>query len=264
MKAIGIDAYCHLDSPIHRWDARAKLVSLFVLMLVFASIDRLFLLPVMLAVSGLAYAMSRLPLSFWRDRLRWPGTVLLAIALILPFAGGETELWRLGPIAIYGEGLLALVQISARILTLLTLGLVLFGTTPFPTLIRTARSLGLPGILADMTLLSYRYLYELGGYLNAMQTALRLRGLRLTRLNRKQLPIVAATIGTLLVRSYEQSERVYSAMRLRGYSRASATGDRPQARSSPSFSHLAAAGGTIALAITFLLVETLAFSASSG
>lgn len=217
MKSIAIDTYSHLDSLIHSWDPRAKLIGLFAIVLSFACVQQLVLLPMLLLLSGVIYWVSNLPYHFWRDRLRWPGRLLFAIALFLPFAGGEVEWLRLGPIAIYQEGVLALLQIAARILSILTIGLVLFGTTPFSTLITAARSLGLPAILADMMLLTYRYLYDLGITLDRMQTALRLRGLQIARLRRSQLPILASLVGSLLVRSYDQSERVYCAMRLRGY-----------------------------------------------
>lgn len=40
------------------------------------------------------------------------------------------------------------------------------------------RALGLPAVLADMTLLSYRYIYEIGDDLETMETAMGLRGFR--------------------------------------------------------------------------------------
>ena len=251
MKSIAIDVYSHLDSPLHRWDARAKLIGLFAIMLAFASIQQLVLLPVLLLLSGLAYCGSKLPYHFWRDRLRWPGRLLFLLALVLPFTGGEVEWLRLGPIAIYQEGVLALLQIVTRAISILTVGLVLFGTTPFPTLISATRSLGLPAILADMMLLTYRYLYDLGSTLDTMQTALRLRGLRITRLKRSQIPVVASLIGSLLVRSYDQSERIYCAMRLRGY------GDtpRPHSRLWPTRSHLWGTGIALAIAVALLSAE---------
>jgi energy-coupling factor transporter transmembrane protein EcfT len=43
------------------------------------------------------------------------------------------------------------------------------------------RALGLPAVLADMTLLSYRYIYEIGDDLEAMETAMGLRGFRARR-----------------------------------------------------------------------------------
>ena len=77
--------------------------------------------------------------------------------------------------------------------------------------------MGLPSILADMTLLSYGYIFEIGGDLQQMQTAMRLRGFRLSGYDRRGLNQMAAMAGTMLIRSYEQSERVYHAMILRGY-----------------------------------------------
>ncbi|MGK7911250.1 MAG: cobalt ECF transporter T component CbiQ [Synechococcus sp.] len=251
MKSIAIDTYSHLDSPLHRWDARAKLIGLFAIMLAFASIQQLVLLPLLMLLSGLAYWLSKLPYHFWRDRLRWPGRLLFMLALVLPFAGGQVEWLRLGPIAIYQDGVMTLLQVTTRAISILTVGLVLFGTTPFPTLISATRSLGLPAILADMGLLTYRYLYDLGSTLDTMQTALRLRGLRITRLQRSQVPVVASLIGSLLVRSYDQSERIYCAMRLRGY------GDipQPQTRLWPSRRHLWGTGIALAIALGLLSAE---------
>ena len=251
MKSIAIDTYSHLDSPLHRWDARAKLIGLFAIMLAFASIQQLVLLPVLLSLSGCAYWLSNLPYCFWRDRLRWPGRLLFLLALVLPFAGGEVEWLRLGPIAIYQEGVLALLQIATRAISILTVGLVLFGTTPFPTLVSAARSLGLPAILADMVLLTYRYLYDLGSTLDTMQIALRLRGLRITRLKRAQIPVVAGLIGSLLVRSYDQSERVYSAMRLRGYGTVSSR----QTCLWPARRHVWGTGMALAIAVGLLSAD---------
>ena len=40
MRPIAIDSYSHLSSPLHRWDARAKLIGLLAVMLAFASIQQ--------------------------------------------------------------------------------------------------------------------------------------------------------------------------------------------------------------------------------
>jgi cobalt/nickel transport system permease protein len=68
-----------------------------------------------------------------------------------------------------------------------------------------------------MALLSYRYLEDLGNTLETMQRAMTLRGFDHHRLNRRNLNKIAGLVGTLLVRSYEQSQRIYQAMILRGY-----------------------------------------------
>jgi cobalt/nickel transport system permease protein len=69
-----------------------------------------------------------------------------------------------------------MVLVVCRFVSILTIGFILLGTTPFLTIIHTMRSLGLPVILADMTLLAYRYLYEIADTLATMQQAMRPAG----------------------------------------------------------------------------------------
>ena len=213
----GLDDYAHLESPLHQWEPRCKLIGLMGLIFAFAMVrDQRLILP-MLGVSAGIYVLSQLPVAYWRMRLRYPGLFLVGVVGFLPFISGQTVLFQIGPIALYQEGLLAMVTIASRFLAIITLSLVLFGTASFLTTIRTLRSLGLSPILTDMMVLFYRYLFELGDRLHTMQSAMRLRGFKRTRLTPRALQTFASVAGTLLVQSYEQSERIYQAMRLRGY-----------------------------------------------
>ena len=214
-----LDEYAHLDSPLHRWEPRCRLIGLMALILGFSFVRDLRLLPAMIAASFALYAVSRLPVSFLVTRLRFPGFFLLMMAILLPFLSGQTVLLRVGPLALRQEGCLELLLIGVRFVCILTAGLILFGSAPFLTTIKAMRALGLPPILADMTLFSYRYIYEIGDDLEAMETAMRLRGFRRGAVTASLLGTLAALAGSILVRSYEQSERVYKAMVLRGYGR---------------------------------------------
>jgi cobalt/nickel transport system permease protein len=144
----------------------------------------------------------------------------LGPAIFLPFAAGPTVLLQVGPLALRQEGCLAVLLLATRFASILTVSLVLFGVAPFLTTVKAMRALGLPPLLADMTLLSYRYLYEIDDDLGRMETATRLRGFQAHRFSRRNLGTLAALAGSLLVRSYEQSQRIYHAMLLRGYGRA--------------------------------------------
>lgn len=210
-----LDRYAYLDTPLHRWEPRCKLVAMMALIFAFSFVSDLRLLPVIIAVTGAMYVYSGLPLSFLLSRLRLPAFFLLAVAVILPFASGQTVLFQLGPLAVKEEGCLDLLRIAVKFFSLLTLGLILFGTMPFLTAVKAMRAMGLPFILADMTLFAYRYLFEIGDDLKTMQTAMRLRGFRNRNLG--GLGTLASLAGTILVRSYEKSDRVYKAMILRGY-----------------------------------------------
>ncbi|MFE4108173.1 cobalt ECF transporter T component CbiQ [Almyronema epifaneia] len=225
---LGLDDYARLDSPIHRWLPKYKLVGLMALILAFSFVRSLALLPVMALSTFGFYRSAGLPFQFWRQRLQIPGIFLAVVVLLLPFLSGSTVWLSLGPLSLYQEGSLAVVLISVRFVCILTLGLVLFGTAPFFETIRAMRSLGLPPILADMTVLTYRYIFEIGDYFQAMRTAMQLRGFESHRLNWRTLKTLAALAGSLLIRSYEKSEQVYQAMLLRGYGQRLATTRQPK------------------------------------
>lgn len=224
-----IDEYAQLDSVIHRWNPQLKLIGLVALIFAFASVEALVLVPFMLGTTAVLYGLSRLPLSFLNHRLRYPGFFLLGIVLLLPWLSGTTILWQWGWLTLRLEGVLAVVLIASRFLSILTVGLVLLGTMPFLTTIKAMRSLGLPHLLADMTLLTYRYLYEVANNLATMRRAMRLRGFGQGKRYRTQgrrftfvpdardLNLLASLTGSLFIRSYEQSEQIYKSMRLRGY-----------------------------------------------
>lgn len=213
---LDLDKHADLESPLHRWDARFKIVGLFILAFSFAFITDLRLVPAMLAASlGICLA-SRLPAKFLWRRLRYPGIFVLFLAVVLPLFSGETVLFGVGPISIKEEGSLAFLLILSRFASIVTIGLVIFGTSTIRTSIEALRAVGLPPILADMMLFSYRYLDELGETLTKMRRATTLRGFTGNRL-RSNLSTFAALLGSLLVRSHERSERVYNAMVLRGY-----------------------------------------------
>jgi cobalt/nickel transport system permease protein len=251
---LGLDEYAHLDSPLHRWEPKYKLVGLAVLIFAFSFVQDLRLLPAMLAVSLTLYIVSRLPLSYLLTRLRAPGFFLLIMAVLLPFLAGRTVILRIGPLALRQEGCLDLLLIVVKFVSILTAGLVLFGTAPFLTTIKAMRALGLPPILADMTLFSYRYIYEIGDDLETMEKAMGLRGCRARRLGGRTLSVLASLAGSILVRSYEQSERVYKAMVLRGYGRSPRAQEAFEAESRDAIAlciALLVAAGFIAAEILF-------------
>jgi cobalt/nickel transport system permease protein len=260
-----LDEYVYLNSPIHTWEPRCKLVGLTMLIFAFAFVEDWQLIPLMLAVTVVIYALSKLPWCFLQSRLRYPGLFILAVVAVLPFASGSTILWQWGALTLRQEGLLAVILIGGRFFSIVTLGLILFGTTPFLTTVKTMRSLGLPNLLADLLLLSYRYLFDLAEMLATMRQAMRLRGFQSRRPsqgwfipNSKDLQQFASLTGTLLLRSYEQSERVYQAMRLRGYGQPTKVQFSRRHTGNPT--HLGSALGLVGACLTasgFVVAELL-------
>ncbi len=216
MKLI-LDRYAYLDSPLHRWQQSYKLVGLLSLIFAFAFIQNIWLLPIAIVITCILFSLSQIPVSFLIKRLRYPSWFILAVVILLPFISGSTPVLQLGWLTIKEEGFWQSVLISVRFFCILTLSIVLFGTAPFLSSIKAMRSLGIPRVIVDMTLLSYRYLEELGEMLTTMQQAMRLRGFKTKGLNRRALSVFAQLTGSILVRSYDRSLRIYQAMILRGY-----------------------------------------------
>src|SRR4029077_17601964 len=82
--------------------------------------------------------------------------------------------------------------------------------------LKAAHALHVPGLLVQLLVLTYRYLFVLSSELARLRVALRVRGYR-NRATRHSYRTVGHVAGTLLVRGYERAERVGQAMRCRGF-----------------------------------------------
>ena len=220
-----LDKYAHKDSLIHSWHPKYKIIGISLLIFSFAFIQDISLIPVMLGITFIFYYISKLPLSFLVSRLRYPGFFLLGMIILLQFMRGENIIWQWSFLKLRQEGTLLVLVIVSRFFSIFTMGLVMFGTAPFMTTIQSMKQLGLSRVIADMLILSYRYIYQIFVDFSQMQQAMRVRGYTTKKQsNRKynislfrHISVLAAVTASLLLQSYEQSERVYAAMRLRGY-----------------------------------------------
>jgi cobalt/nickel transport system permease protein len=214
---LGLDQYADLKSPIHRWEQRSKLVALIALIFAFAFTNDLVLVPFMIGITAILYGMSRLPIKFLLRRLRYPGLFIGAVLILVLLASRGEPILTVGPLSITQSGLETVLLIAARFLCIITVSLVLFGTAPILTSVRAMRTLRLPDVMVDMTLLSYRYLEEVGKTQTTMQHAMQLRGFESNRFGWNTVRTYSGLAGSLLIRSFDRSQRVHQAMRLRGY-----------------------------------------------
>ena len=257
---LALDRYAYLKSPIHSWQQEYKLIGLLGLIFAFSFIQNLELLPAIIIISAIFFVLSRLPFSYLMSRLRYPGWFILAVVFLLPFTVGDTIFLQLGWLELRLEGCQTALLIVVRFFCILTLSLVLFGTAPFLHSIKALRTLGLPKAIVDMTLLSYRYLEELGETLTTMQKAIQLRGFNHHQLNRRYLQVIASLVGSLFVRSYERSNRIYHAMILRGYGNNNELPNVPSKNSSQDNRYdFWATVACLTIAITLIVVEVFVF-----
>ena len=230
--AQSFDLFCPRRSPLHRWETRCKLLGLAGFMGAIALVNHWQLTPVILIISLSLYGMSQLPWDQWRDRLSYPTGFILLMVALLPLTAGQTTIgFQLGIWDIYSEGLELAVVIFARFLSLFTIALTLLGSTPLLKLVRSLRALGLSNVLVDLFLLTYRYLHDIQKTWKRMMIAAQLRGFKFKWHHRRHWSTLVQLLGSLLIRSDQQAQRVHQAMILRGYGQG---GDRHQTITRPT------------------------------
>lgn len=159
-----------------------------------------------------------------------PGRVLLRrILAALPFClfAGLGSLffdrgmrYMLGPIPVTG-GMLICGSILLRGILVVWAVSVLMAVTPADVLFSQLRRMHVPGVLVRLMEMTYRYIGTLLEEAGRMQTAYALRSGGNAALEMRHM---GAFVGMLLLKSHERAQRVYAAMRLRGYGAAEQKG----------------------------------------
>ncbi len=129
----------------------------------------------------------------------------------------------LGPVhlTISSEGLRRFLTITAGSWLSVQIALLLAFTTPFHDLVDALRELHLPRILVSIISFMYRYIAVLGDEASRMLRARDARSAGAGRGTggslRWRATVTGRMVGSLFLRSYERSERIYAAMQARGF-----------------------------------------------
>ncbi|MBA7553084.1 Energy-coupling factor transporter transmembrane protein EcfT [subsurface metagenome] len=211
-----IDRYASLNSPMHRFDPRAKIIAF--LFLIFSVV----LIPdLKIAFIGLFFAiflliLSRIPLSFVLGHLKWVAMFVLSFFVILAFTFPGEEIANFYFLSITAEGLYTGSLITVRAFSAVILIFPMIGTMRFDTTIKALDKLKVPNSLVQMLMFTYRYIFVFADEFQRVWTAMESRGFKL-RTTLYALRTIGKAMGMLFVMSYERAERVYRAMRSRGY-----------------------------------------------
>ncbi len=211
-----VDKYAHLSSAVHSWDVRIKLISLTVFILAAASVGSFPPLLLALGASILLSAAARLPLAYLLKSLKAPLILVLFLIPFLVFTGGKEEIARFWRFTVYREGVLLSAKIALKVVTVILATVTLFGTSKLHDTMKAMETLRIPSKLVSVFLFTYRYIFQFQEERKKYLTSARLRGFE----DMKGIARWGATLNilvTLLLRSFEQSEDVYNAMALRGF-----------------------------------------------
>lgn len=216
MSHFDIDKYAGLRSPIHSFDARAKTVCFFLLIISLSLLENLLVQFFALLVVLVIVLSSNIPLSFVASRLKWVVFFIFMVAVLLPFTMGSEAILSLGFIHLYREGSLRAVSISLKAISIVLMMFPLLGTMRFVDFLKALEKLRLPGKLVQVVALTYRYIFVLLNQIKQTMISMESRGYKKRGMLFRPR-IIGNVIGTFLLRSYEKSEKVSRAMASRGY-----------------------------------------------
>jgi cobalt/nickel transport system permease protein len=210
------------NSLIHRWDVRCKIGTILVYSFMVVSIGRLTPALAAVGVSLLVLAIARASLVKVLMRLLaiagFVGMFFVVMPLTVPVHPGDTVV-VFGDLAWLGfnmRGLHLAATIGAKAVAVTLLMEPLLSTAPLTVTLHGLSRLGAPEVVGQMVLLSYRYLHVFRHEARRMASGMQVRGFR-KRTDLTTLRAVANFLGMLFVRSFERTERVFDAMRARGY-----------------------------------------------
>ena len=244
-----------VDSPVHRLPAHGKIAALvaFVLVVVATPAGTWWVFGAYAVLLAGVLRVARVPRRVVARRMLIE-TPFVVFALLMPLVATGPRVEVLG-LSLSRDGVLG----GGTLLAKATLGVVaaiaLAATTESRALLAGLERLRMPATLVAILSFMVRYVSVVGGDLQRMRVARESRGYSGGRLG--HLKAVAASAGSLFVRSYERGERVHLAMRARGY-----TGRMPALSGGASAPELARCAMLPVAALAVLLVARLGLGAS--
>jgi len=224
-----LDPFRPRSSPVHAADPRLKLVLAVAFILTTSLTPRaawpvyILLFALILSVEilsglGVGYVLKRASLAL--------PFVLAALPVFFTTKGAELFRLPIGAWVLIGtlEGLERFINVALKSWLSVQAAIVLASSTPFPELLHAMRAVHVPRLLVAMFGLMWRYLFVL------VDEALRLMRARMARSGQSgkagrrsggSLPwrarVTGGMAGSLFLRGFERSDRIYVSMLSRGY-----------------------------------------------
>lgn len=214
--ALDIDRYHAVSSVINQWDPRVKIAALIVLIFAIALVKTLPVALLGLCMAVILIWLTALPFHFVSHGLSFVLIFLVPFFIVMPLSyPGEAAFTVMG-IGFSWEGfrLASLIFLKAVSIVLVTYGI--FGSSRFDVSMYALQRLKCPKVVVQMLLFTYRYTFVFLDEMRRMHTSMKARGF-VPRTNMRTMNIFGHFVGTLLIRSFERTDRVYKAMLSKGY-----------------------------------------------
>jgi cobalt/nickel transport system permease protein len=204
------------SSLIHRLDPRFRIAMAIGISVFIAVAERFLTLMVCLLISLTLIALSRLGGIRVFKRVVVVNGMILIFWLILPLTVAGKAFLNLGPITLTETGVYLALSLTLKSNGIVLALIALLATCPVTAIGYAMKSLRIPQKIVYLFLITYRYLFVLDQEYQRLVTAAKIRCFRPGN-NLHTYRTFAYLIGMLFVRASLRGERVYQAMRCRGF-----------------------------------------------
>ncbi len=207
--------YIDRDTLLHRMDARIKTLALFILLFSTVLIKHHQILVVFLLSAIIGLWLTGIDL----QKLSVPSTIVMTVFLIILLThGGNDVLLKFWIFKVTEEGLKLALLVLLRVLTSISLLHIYISTTRVHEVLSALHWMRLPRTIVDLMFLMIRFVGILSKDAEKMHLAAKSK-----HAFSRSLPYIrrienaGMLAGSLILRAYDRSERVYLGMLTRGF-----------------------------------------------
>jgi len=209
-----MEAISSRDTPLHRLDPRAKVVTTLVFIICVVSFGRYevsALMPFFLYPFTLL-AVGNLPAFYIAKKVLFVSPFAVLIGIFNPLIDTEV-LIRIGSLGVSG-GWISFLSIIMRFLLTVGAALILIAATGFNSVCMALEKMGVPRVFVIQLLFLYRYLFVLADEASRMMRA---RSLRSFQGKGMGIRVFGSMAGSLLLRTLDRAQRIHLSMLCRGF-----------------------------------------------
>ncbi|MCG8619485.1 MAG: cobalt ECF transporter T component CbiQ [Desulfobacterales bacterium] len=204
------------DSLIHRIDPRIRIIAALCLSITAALCNHPAIAAGFVGISMILVLMAKLSAGQVLVRLKPLLWFLLMMWVFLPLTFTEDIVYRYGWLTVSRAGILLSAMITLKSIGILMTFTALLATMPVATLGAGLHQIRVPDKLVFLLLMTYRYIAVIRQEYNRLMRAARFRGFR-PGTNLHSYRTYAYLAGMLFVRASHRADRVFQAMRCRGF-----------------------------------------------
>ncbi len=210
------EPFADATSILQRIDPRVKIVAAtacsFTTALCYAFPTLIFSLAISVGIICIA------GVNLWQvlKRLAIVNAFIFFLWIMLPLTYGGKAIYAVGPVKLYLPGIILAARITLKSNAILLVLIGLVATMSSATLGHALNRLKMPEKLVFLLLLTYRYIFVIQQEYQKIIRSIKIRGFT-PKTNLHTYKTFAYVVGMLLIRAAERADRVYNAMRCRGF-----------------------------------------------